>query len=164
MIGSTVGATAAAGVVVPVAIASQERSESDGETAVVSYPRSAIARISELAVGEPVWFDYPNTGDTSLLVKIGAPATAGVGPDGDVVAFSNRCTHMGCPIPDYQPDERVLGPCPCHFTTFDLSRDGQVTLGQATQNLPRVELELEGDSIFAVGVVHLLYGRADNLA
>ena len=44
-----------------------------------------------------------------------------------------------------------------------LSRDGIVSFGQATQNLARVLLKIEGDDIAAVGVYRLVYGLGDNL-
>ncbi len=34
-------------------------------------------------------FEYPQEGQTNFLVKLGRPAAGGVGPDGDVVAFSD---------------------------------------------------------------------------
>jgi arsenite oxidase small subunit len=35
--------------------------------------------------------------------------------------------------------------------------------GHATESLPQVLLELEGDNIYAVGMIGLIYGRYDNL-
>ena len=51
----------------------------------------------------------------------------------------------------------------CSFSTFDLVHNGQVTLGQATQNLPQVLLEVDGDDVFATGVIRLIYGYANTL-
>ena len=163
LIGTTAGAFAAVGVVVPVAL-TKDGDGGGGEAAVVGlFPRMKVASLSSLDTGDPVFFDYPLEGQSNLVVKMGEPATGGVGPDDDVVAYSNLCTHMGCPITDYEPDHRLLGPCPCHFTTFDLSRDAQVTLGQATQNLPRVLLEVEDDDVYATGVLRLVYGFSNTL-
>ena len=131
----------------------------------VRFPRRRIAALSSLREGELVRFEYPLAGQTSFLVKLGRPATGGVGPDGDVVAFSELCTHMGCPMAAlYNRDEGILGPCVCHFTTFDLARRGQVVLGQATTNLPQIVLEAEGDDLFAINVLGIIYGYRDNLA
>jgi arsenite oxidase small subunit len=130
-----------------------------------SYARSRIAGLSDLEVGEPVRFDYPLQGQSSVLIKLGQPAAGGIGPDGDVVAFSELCTHMGCPIGNlFKREHGVIGPCACHFTTFDLTHRGMVVLGQATENLPQVILEVDGDDIFAVGVNGIIYGFRDNLA
>lgn len=106
-----------------------------------------MGSLSSVVEGEPVFFDYPLEGQSNIMVKLGERAIGGVGDDRDIVAFSNICTHMGCPVTDYEPEHAVLGPCACHFTTFDLSRDGQVVLGQGRQNLPRLLLETEGDDV-----------------
>jgi arsenite oxidase small subunit len=127
------------------------------------YPQIEVARLSELQEGVPVFFDYPQVGQANILVKMGEPVNHGVGPDGDIVAFSRICTHMGCPIGEYKHDHKILGPCPCHFTTFDLIHGGMVTLGQATQNLPQVLLNVEGDSVNAGGLMRLLYGYNNSL-
>jgi arsenite oxidase small subunit len=58
----------------------------------------------------------------------------------------------------------ALGPCACHFTTFDLTHRGMVVIGQATENLPQILLEIEGNQIFAIGTLGILYGFRDNLA
>ncbi|MGI9621374.1 MAG: arsenate reductase (azurin) small subunit [Acidimicrobiales bacterium] len=164
--GGALGAVLAAGVVVPVGfVLSEDDADSSGATGALlaEFPRTQVASLSELRVGEPVFFEYPLEGQTNVLVALGSAAIGGVGTDGDVVAYSNSCTHMGCPITEFQPDHSVLGPCPCHFTSFDLGRDGQVTLGQATQNLPRVLLEVDGDDVFATGVYRLVYGHHNTL-
>ena len=57
----------------------------------------------------------------------------------------------------------MLGPCPCHYSRFDLAKGGIVILGQATQSLPQVTLESEYREIFATGITGLVYGYFDNL-
>ncbi len=166
MAGGTIGAMLAAGVVVPVSfILSDEDAASSGATGAVlsSFPRTRVASIASLDSGEPQFFDYPLAGQANIIVKLPDRAMGGIGVDRDIVAFSNACTHMGCPITDYQPEHNVLGPCPCHFTTFDLSRDGEIVLGQATEKLPRLLLEVDGDDIVAVGVFRLVYGHHNTL-
>lgn len=160
--GIATGAFVGAGVVLPVVVSLTD-DDGNPDSEAFLYPRQRIASLSGLRTAEPVMFDYPLVGQSNMLVKVGGAAEAGVGPDADIVAFSNLCTHMGCPIEDYQADHAVLGPCPCHFTTFDLAHDGQVTLGQATEQLPRVLLTLDGDDIYAVGVLRLVYGYSNTL-
>jgi arsenite oxidase small subunit len=136
-----------------------------GAGAPIRYPRRRIAAVSDLREGEPLRFDYLLVGQSSLLIKLGKPAAGGVGPDGDIVAFSELCTHMGCPIASmYRPDSATVGPCAGHFTMFDLTHRGMVVIGQATENLPQVILELEGDDVVAIGVNGIVYGYRDNLA
>ncbi len=151
-------------MIVPLGMVLADEDSTDATAArLASFPRSNVASLAGLEVGVPQFFDYPFEGLSNILVRIGEPVVGGIGPDADVVAFSNVCTHMGCPITAYQPESHVLGPCPCHFSTFDLSRDGIVSFGQATQNLARVLLESDGDDIHAVGVYRLIYGLGDNL-
>jgi arsenite oxidase small subunit len=118
----------------------------------------AVARLSALKPGEPYYFDYPQPGDPNLLVKLGVTAGGGIGPQADVVAFSTRCSHLGGKLRGtLQADVQVLGPCPRHLTTFDLSRHGVVITGHATASLPQVVLELDGDEIRAIGMQGLVY-------
>jgi arsenite oxidase small subunit len=99
-----------------------------------------------------------------MLVKLGAPALRGVGPDQDVVAFSTLCTHMGGSLRGrYRHDLKALGPCPFHFSTFDLRKGGIPVHASATQALPQIILQTDGDDIVAVGVVGLIYGQRNNL-
>lgn len=133
---------------------------------VASYPRKLIAKLSELKLDEPLDFSYPDEGEysDSMIVKLGKEAGGGIGPDKDVVAFNYTCTHQGGPLNGtYKPDDKALGPCPLHLTTFDLTRHGMFISGQAYQSLPQVLLELDGDDIYAVGMFGLIYGRYDNL-
>lgn len=146
-----------------------------GETTVVTpqivpaiataHPRTRVASLAALKTGEPVDFAYPTEESPVSLVKLGRPAAGGIGPDGDIVAFGTDCTHMGCPLRGaYNAEHGILGPCACHFTTFDLAHRGMVVLGQATENLPQLILEIEGDDIVAVGTLGIMYGFRDNLA
>ncbi len=134
---------------------------------VASYPRRKIGRLSQLTVGQPVSFQYPwrDFNSTNMLVKLGVPAGGGMGPDQDIVAFSTLCTHMGGPLAgQYRRQYRVLGPCPFHLTTFDLTKHGMVVAGQATESLPQIVLEVKGEEIWATGVMGLIYGYHSNLA
>ena len=133
---------------------------------VATYPKKFIARFSSLIVDEPVDFTYPDEGEysESMLVKLGTEAGGGIGPQRDVVAFNYTCTHQGGPLfGTYKAQDKALGPCPLHLTTFDLVRHGIFISGQAYQSLPQVLLELEGDDIYAIGMFGLIYGRFDNL-
>ncbi len=130
----------------------------------ITYPRVRVGSIDELVNGRPVDFDYPLQEHSSFLVKLGTPAQSGVGPNQDIVAFSYICSHMGCPMNGlYKAEHNMLGPCPCHYSRFDLAKGGIVILGQATQSLPQVTLETEYREIFATGITGLVYGYFDNL-
>jgi arsenite oxidase small subunit len=130
-----------------------------------TYPRLRIVSVSDLVEGETIDFQYPLQEHNNLLVKLGTTAFLGVGPDSDIVAFSYSCAHMGCPLNGmFKSEHNVLGPCPCHFSQFDLAKSGILSIGQATQSLPQVLLETDGSGVFATGVTGLLYGHWNNLA
>lgn len=166
-LGVAAGATAGVGIVVPLTLI--EREGAVGETApaaaavVATFPRRRIASLRALDGGRPVAFDYPGDGQTNYVVKLGRPSAAGIGPESDVVAYSRICTHMGCVVDEFDAATSTLGPCPCHFSTFDFAKDGDVVLGQATQSLPRVLMEVEGDDVVATGMLRLIYGYRNSL-
>ena len=130
---------------------------------MLDYPKTTISKAGDLKVGQPVFFSYPDASSPCTLVKTGHKTVGGVGPDGDIVAYSTLCTHMGCPV-SYSTEERTFK-CPCHFSVFDSELNGQMVSGQATENLPRILLSYRGsdDSIEATGVDGLIYGRQSNL-
>lgn len=129
------------------------------------YPEKRVAKLSELEVGVPLAFTYPLENHPNLLFRLGEEALRGVGPQKDVVAFSALCTHMGGNLNGrYRHDVKALGPCPFHFSVFDLRKGGMPVHASATQNLPQILLRVEGDNVIAIGVVGLIYGQRNNLA
>ncbi|EDM65615.1 arsenite oxidase, small subunit [Moritella sp. PE36] len=135
---------------------------------VVGYPRQLIAKVSELKLNEPVNFNYPDNGPNSraIVTRMGVKAGGGLGNKQDIVAFSLMCTHQGGPLDGQYKvvgEHRVLGQCPFHLSTFDLRRHGIIVSGQAYESLPQVLLEQDGDDIYAVGIMGLLFGRTDNI-
>ncbi|RMD72280.1 MAG: arsenite oxidase small subunit, partial [Bacteroidetes bacterium] len=56
--------------------------------------------------------------------------------------------------------------CPCHYSIFDPEKGGQQVCGQGVANLPQIELAYDSatDSVRAVGVIGLIYGRTANIA
>lgn len=129
------------------------------------YPKAKIGKLSALKKGVPLEFSYPYKDVRNVLVRLGVVAGGGVGADRDIVAFNQQCTHMGGPLNGtYKPEHQVLGPCPLHLTTFDLTRHGMVASGHATESLPQIVLELRGDDIYAVGVMGLVYGYSNMTA
>jgi arsenite oxidase small subunit len=133
---------------------------------VTRYPRQLIGKLSQLETGVPVSFNYPDTGGNSgsMLVKLVEKGGGGIGPSEDVIAFNTVCTHMGGDMKkSFKAEHSVLGQCPLHQSTFDLTRHGMIISGHATESLPQVLMELDGDDIYAVGMLGLIYGRHDNL-
>lgn len=125
------------------------------------YERRRVGSVAALQQGIAQEFVYPYPDVRNVLVKLGVEAGGGVGPMQDIVAFNQQCTHMGGPLAGtYKDRYQMLGPCPLHLTTFDLTRHGMVVSGHASESLPQIVLEIEGDDIYAVGVQGLVYGYA----
>jgi ubiquinol-cytochrome c reductase iron-sulfur subunit len=67
-----------------------------------------------------------------------------------IVAYSDICTHAGCAITMYRvPTFRPVEPrpalvCPCHYSTFDPARAGEVIFGPAGRRLPMLPLSVDG--------------------
>ena len=100
----------------------------------------AITPLADVAVGETHLFRYPGDDDPAILVRLS---------DTDVVAFSQKCTHLGCVV-YYEPDQQRWH-CPCHEGNFE-ARTGNVVSGPPTRPLGRIDLEIRDDGmIWALG-------------
>jgi Rieske Fe-S protein len=99
-----------------------------------------IASLSDLAPGVVLSFAYPGEHDWCLATRL---------PDGELVAFSQKCTHLSCAVVPRLDDNALH--CPCHEGAFDL-RTGRPTAGPPRRPLNRVALELRGDAVFATDV------------
>jgi Rieske Fe-S protein len=89
-----------------------------------------------------------------LLVKIDVEQlgseTRSMAADG-VVAYTAICTHSGCEITEWLPDEQVLY-CSCHSSKFDPRDEARVVDGPAPRNLPALPLGIaDGHLVVARG-------------
>ena len=163
------GATAATASTISISLLPGSAYADQQKARVVGYPRKLIAKLSELKDNKPVDFNYPDdlANSQCMLVKMGGVrAGGGIGQKQDIVAYSYLCTHQGGPLQgSYKvtDEHRTLGPCPMHLSLFDLTRHGIIVSGQAYESLPQVLLEVDGDNIYAVGMMGLLFGRNKNL-
>jgi arsenite oxidase small subunit len=120
-------------------------------SAAATFPRVKVASLSQLQVDTPVTFYYPLDNEPNVLLKLGLKADDGIGPDGDIVAYSQVCQHLGC-IYGIQA-KGPIGYCCCHGSIYDLAHGAQVLGGPAPRALPRVMLELDSSGdIYAVGM------------
>ncbi len=100
----------------------------------------AIAREEDVAPGETLRFTYPGEGEPCLLVRL---------PDGGLIAFGQKCTHLSCAVVPEVEAGRFA--CPCHRGSFDLVT-GRPLEGPPRRPLPRIRLEVKGGTIWATGV------------
>jgi len=103
---------------------------------------------------------YPEGADRDLIgsplvvirldpAELHLPADrAGWAPQG-ILAYSKVCTHAACAIalfrtPKFEPTQpRPALVCPCHYSTFDPSRAGEVIAGPAGRALPQLPLYVD---------------------
>ena len=154
------GAAGAAGLVAAQALPGRARAAT-GSPDTAAYPVVEVTRLADLDPGATLDFAYPDDDSPALLIRLPEPVEGGIGPEGDIVAFSILCTHKGCPV-SYKPKHKMLI-CPCHWSTFDPAKAGTLVIGQASQGLPRIRLRVAGETIQAIGVVGLIYGRHTNI-
>jgi ubiquinol-cytochrome c reductase iron-sulfur subunit len=61
-----------------------------------------------------------------------------------IVAYSQICTHVGCPVGLYEQQTHHLL-CPCHQSTFDVTQDAKVIFGPAGHPLPQLKITVDQD-------------------
>jgi Rieske Fe-S protein len=101
-------------------------------------PRRLIP-LTDLAVGSTHLFRYPTDNDPAVLLRVA---------EDEVVAFSQKCTHLGCVV--YFDAEEDGWHCPCHEGNFE-TRTGAVTSGPPPRPLGRIDVEIRDDTIWALG-------------
>lgn len=103
-------------------------------------PRAIVA-LDDIKVGETFLFGYPEERDPAILIRLTSY---------EVVAFSQKCTHLGCVV--FYDEHHDRWHCPCHDGNFDL-RSGDVLSGPPTRPLGRIRVEIRSDgNIWALGV------------
>ena len=117
---------------VGIALWSSLRSINEGE------PRPIVA-LDRVPEGTAHLFDYPTSADPAILVHL---------PGGELRAFSQKCTHLGCVV-FYQAAE-YRWHCPCHEGSFDTTT-GAVLAGPPTRPLGRIDVEIRGETVWALG-------------
>jgi len=107
---------------------------------LVVYPPQKIEGAERLIPGSSLYFNYPKHEDLAVLVR---------GADGEFVAFSRKCAHLGCAV-EFDSTRRCLA-CPCHRGTYDY-RTGYVVYGPPPRPLDQIILQIRGGGeVWAVG-------------
>jgi len=98
-----------------------------------------IVALDQVTVGDPYLFAYPTSNDPAILLRTSTT---------DLVAFSQKCTHLGCVVFFQAAENRWH--CPCHEGNFETAT-GNVISGPPTRPLGRIAVEVRGDTIWALG-------------
>ena len=133
--------------------------------ATPGFPVILVANLSDLEVGSPIDFNYPLEETPNILVKLGQKALNGVGPDGDIVGYSQVCQHLGCiyafiskgSSPSCNSSYKASGPvgyCCCHGSVYDMVNGAKVIGGPAPRPQPQVILDFDASTgnIYATGM------------
>lgn len=116
---------------VGVAIWSSLRSVKPGD------PRPIVA-LDQLPENSAHIFKFPTNADPAILLHL---------PGGELRAYSQKCTHLGCVV-FYSPEEVELE-CPCHEGFFD-AETGEVISGPPQRPLGRIRVEVRDGTVWAV--------------
>lgn len=116
---------------VGVALWSSLHSINEGE------PQEVIA-LADVPEGTAHLFHYPTDADPAILVHL---------PGGELRAFSQKCTHLGCVV--YYKADSELMECPCHEGHFD-AESGEVISGPPQRPLGRIEVEVRDGVVWSV--------------
>ena len=85
--------------------------------------------------------------DAVLLIRLRpqdfnlTPAKFAMTHDG-IIAFSKICSHMGCAVALYEQQTKHLL-CPCHQSTFDVTRGAKVIFGPSARPLPQLNITID---------------------
>jgi Rieske Fe-S protein len=105
-----------------------------------ALPPVVVGRSADVPPGGVRLFHYPTDRDPAILVRK---------PDGQLAAFSQKCTHLSCAV--YYAAERNRLECPCHEGYFSVD-DGRVLQGPPPRPLPMIRIEERGGDIVATGI------------
>jgi Rieske Fe-S protein len=104
------------------------------------YPPVKIEGAERVLRGSFLYFSYPRANDPAVLVR---------GEDGEYLAYSRKCAHLGCSV-DFDSARRCLA-CPCHRGIYD-ARTGYVVYGPPPRPLDQIVLQMRaGGEVWAVG-------------
>ncbi|MBZ9750902.1 Rieske 2Fe-2S domain-containing protein [Deinococcus sp. HMF7620] len=118
------------------------------ERGVPAWPMSADGVIrkgepnNQLAVYrfERSRFQEPAEQEPRVVLKLD-----GITADG-VIAYSNKCTHAGCPVPNDEKDLSKLF-CGCHSGQYDLLQGCKKIGGPPPRSMPQLPITLENDRL-----------------
>lgn len=104
------------------------------------HAEAVVASAADVPAGGVKLFAYPTPADPAILVRR---------PNGSLVAYSQKCTHLSCAV--YYSAEQDRLECPCHEGYFAIDT-GRVLQGPPPRPLPRIRVEERDGAIVATGI------------
>jgi len=102
-------------------------------------PETLIMSIDDIPPGRSKLFRYPTDKDPAIIVRTEL---------NEVVAFSQKCTHLGCVV--FWDIETFEFECPCHEGFFSVT--GEAVAGPPERPLTRIDTVIRDREVWAVGV------------
>lgn len=100
----------------------------------------AVVDLDQLPRGSAHLFRYPGPDDPAVLIRL---------LGGELVAYSQKCTHLGCVV-FYEPEKTELI-CPCHEGIFDATT-GDPIAGPPERALPEIRVGVRGGTVWALEI------------
>jgi arsenite oxidase small subunit len=104
------------------------------------FPKVALGKVSDVPPGKAKAFAYPSKDHPALLVHLA---------NGEWRAYGGTCTHLSCLVYWEESTEKLI--CPCHSAAF-AGDTGAVLMGPPRRALPHIDVVIEGDSVYAIGM------------
>ncbi len=104
------------------------------------FPKQIVTGATDVPIGGVKLFNYPTEADPCILVRT---------TEENFVAYSQKCTHLSCPVHFSAKTKRLE--CPCHEGSFSVET-GAVIKGPPPRPLPRIVLEKQNGLLLAIGI------------
>lgn len=103
-------------------------------------PEFVVGPAADIPPGGVKLFNYPTEKDPCIMVRKA---------DGELVAYSQKCTHLSCAVYYERKTNRLE--CPCHEGYFSIDT-GRVLQGPPPRPLPRIEIVERNGMVLATGI------------
>lgn len=90
----------------------------------------------DIEIGGSYVFQLPEEKGPAILVRIN---------QNQYLAYSQKCTHLQCPVIWKAKEAKLI--CPCHHAAFNV-QTGDVLYGPPERPLPKIDLEVKPDGIY----------------
>lgn len=94
----------------------------------------------DIEVGGSYVFELPKGRGPAILIRLG---------EEEFAAYSQKCTHLQCPVIWKTKEAKLI--CPCHHAAFDV-KTGDVLYGPPERPLPVIKLDSRPDGIYFMSI------------
>lgn len=110
------------------------------------YKPFRILGREDMEVGGSYVFQLPGSHGPAILVRLS---------EEQYLAYSQKCTHLQCPVIWKAKESKLV--CPCHHGAFDV-QTGAVLYGPPDRALPKIDLEMRADGVYFMSMDELIPG------